>query len=56
MRRGNTPEQEKKQRRKETPHSHIPARFQGQVGQGLEQPDLVESVPACGRGLEQDEL
>ena len=28
----------------------------GQVGQGLEQPALVEGVPACGRGLELDEL
>ena len=29
---------------------------QGQVGQGFEQPGLVECVPAHGRGLEQDDL
>ena len=29
---------------------------QGQVGRGLEQPVLVEGVPACGRGLDLDEL
>ena len=34
----------------------IPGSVQGQVGQGLEQLDLEEGVPACGRGLELDEL
>jgi len=30
----------------------LPGRVQGQVGQGLEQPGLVEEVPAQGRGVE----
>uniref|UniRef100_A0A672UC28 Uncharacterized protein n=1 Tax=Strigops habroptila TaxID=2489341 RepID=A0A672UC28_STRHB len=34
----------------------IPGSVQGKVGQGLEQPGLVEGVPARGRGLELDEL
>jgi len=29
----------------------LPGRAQGQVGRGLEQPGLVEGVPARGRGL-----
>jgi len=29
----------------------IPGSVQGQVGWGFEQPDLVESVPAHGRGV-----
>ena len=28
----------------------IPGNVQGQVGRGSEQPDLVEDVPAHGRG------
>ena len=34
----------------------IPGSVQGQVGRGLEQPGLVEGVPAHGRGLELAEL
>jgi len=34
----------------------LPRRVQGQVGQGLEHPGLVEGVPAHGRGLELDDL
>jgi len=34
----------------------LPGRAQGQVGQGFQQPGLVEEVPACGRGLEPDDL
>jgi len=30
----------------------LPGNVQGQVGQGLEHPELVESVPAHGGGLE----
>lgn len=30
--------------------------FQGQIGRVLEQPALVESVPAHGRRLELDEI
>lgn len=29
---------------------HIPGGVQGQLGQGLEQPGIVEGVPAHGRG------
>ena len=31
----------------------IPGTIQGQVGRGSEQPDLVEDVPAHGRGLDE---
>ena len=34
----------------------ISGSVQGQVVQGLEQPDLVEGVPARGRGLELHKL
>ena len=34
----------------------IPGRVQGQVGRGLEQPGLVEGVPAHGRGVELGDL
>lgn len=29
---------------------------QGQVGQGLEEPGLIEGAPARGRGVGQDDL
>jgi len=29
----------------------LPGRVQGQVGRGLEQPGLMEGVPAHGRGV-----
>ena len=34
----------------------IPGNVQGQVGRGSEHPDLVEDVPAHGRGVELDDL
>ena len=34
----------------------IPGRVQGQVGQGFDQPDLVEGVPAHCRGVGLDDL
>ena len=34
----------------------IPGTIQGQVGRGSEQPDLVEDVPAHGRGVGLDAL
>ena len=34
----------------------LPGSVQGQVGRGFEQPDLVEGVPAHGRGVELDDL
>ncbi|KAF4798197.1 hypothetical protein TURU_068061 [Turdus rufiventris] len=34
----------------------IPGSVQGQTGQGLKQPELVEDIPAHGRGLELDDL
>ena len=34
----------------------IPGNVQGQVGQGSEQPDLVEDVPAHCRGVGLDDL
>jgi len=34
----------------------LPGSVQGQVGQGVEHPGLVVGVPACGRGLELDDL
>ena len=34
----------------------MPGNIQGQVGQGSEQPDLVEDVPAHGRELGLDDL
>ena len=34
----------------------IPGNIPGQVGQGSEQPDLVEDVPAHGRGVGLDDL
>ena len=34
----------------------IPGNIPGQVGQGSEQPDLVEDVPAHGRGVGRDDL
>ena len=34
----------------------IPGGAQGQVGWGSGQPDLVGVSPACGRGLELDDL
>ena len=34
----------------------IPGSVQGHVGWGLEQPALVEDVPAHGRGVEPDEI
>jgi len=34
----------------------IPGNFQGQVGRDSEQPDLVEGVPACCRGVGLDDL
>jgi len=34
----------------------LPGRVQGQVGWSSEEPDLVEDVPADGRGLEPDDL
>ena len=34
----------------------LPGSVQGQVGQGSEQPDLVEAVHAHGRGVELDDL
>ena len=30
----------------------LPGSVQGEVGWGLEQPDLVEDVPAHGRGMD----
>ena len=34
----------------------VPGTIQGQVGQGSEKPDLVEDVPAHGRGVGLDDL
>jgi len=34
----------------------IPGSIQGQIGQGSEQPDLVEDVPAHCRGVGSDDL
>ena len=34
----------------------IPGSVQGQAGQSLEHPGMVEHVPVHGRGLELDEL
>jgi len=33
-----------------------PGNIHGQVGRGSEQPDLVEGVPAYGRGVGLDDL
>jgi len=35
---------------------HIPGNIQGQVGWDFEHPDLVEDVPAHGRGFGLDDL
>jgi len=34
----------------------IPGNIQGQVGQGSEQPDLVEDIPVLCRGVGLDDL
>lgn len=38
------------------PSQYVTGHWQGQAGQGLGQPGMVEGVPACGREMGLDEL